>query len=110
MAKAKTTQSNAPDFSAFISSDLQELTEHSFPETQTYFKYSLNDRQNQSPAVFCEAKIRGAKTNTLVRIPDELAERLQYVAGAKTVALVALAEYALDELLRSGKTLVIVNK
>ena len=111
MSKAtKKPAAAIPDFSEFFKSDVEDLETSAFPETKTYFKYDVAMRQPQSPLVFCEAKIRGATNNTLVRIPDELLERLKYASGAKTVLLVALAEYALDELLKNGKSLRIANK
>lgn len=109
----KTTKPKAPeiDFTG-KRNDFAELAGvHAFQRIETAFDYAVIERSAGSPASMCNAKIKGATKSVLVRVPPEFAERLEKEAsGPISVSLVALAEYALENLVEMNKTLMINNK
>ena len=86
-----------------------------FKPKTTLFKFSTAGKgTGQALAVVVNAKIRAdedAARKVLVRIPAELDARLkEKTSGPVTVALVALAEWALEQLDERREILTIENK
>lgn len=87
---------------------------HSFPQSASFFDYSL---EPVAPGARRVATIRGsitakdAATFTGLRVPDTLKQRIkEEVEGPAGVALVALAEAHLDYLKKTGQHLIVANK
>lgn len=104
--------------------DLQGFAETAretvFKAKQAFFTFASAGRgSGQGLAVICNARIVEPRTaaegepsrRVLVRIPADLdAKMREKISGSQTVALVALAEWALEQLDERRETLTINNK
>lgn len=113
--KAKPSKPSKPaqDWAAGLDALAQVVQRESFQPTQAAFQHAPLVPVSHGPAFISRASVRAkdGASQVLVRVPDALTARLAaHTVAPKSVALAALADWALDHLLATGQQLTTTDK
>lgn len=95
-----------------LPASMETATAATFPAPETFFLHTVTTRPPGGATASCNGKIPATEsTPTVVRIPDALRARLNSsTVGPTTNVVVALVDWALDQLEQNRQALVSNNR